>query len=81
MRVEIVLPTNQVQVIPQIYLEKMKGYPNPNCQPIVTDRLAEFRLSLIDVYECGVTRVVNRLTVNNKIYNKCFNQYIIFNFN
>jgi hypothetical protein len=63
MRVEVALPkTNSA---PQIYLDGMKGYPNQNCQPDIKDAsLAEFNLSLKDIYECGVTRVVNKITVS-----------------
>lgn len=49
---------------PQIYLEGLKGYPDERCQPEINGSLAVFRLSLTDFYECGVTRMVNQLTVN-----------------
>lgn len=48
---------------PQIYLEGLKGYPDVRCQPEINGALAVFRLSLSDFYECGVTRMVNQLTV------------------
>lgn len=64
MKVAIAFPDNY-QDSHQIYLEGMKGYPNPNCQPVINDSLAQFSLSLKDIYECGVTRVVNKLTVCN----------------
>jgi hypothetical protein len=64
MRVEVALP-QVANGTPQIYLDGMKGYPNKNCQPVVKDAaLAEFQLSLKDIYECGVTRVVNKITVS-----------------
>lgn len=62
MKVAIAVPDNY-QDSHQIYLEGMKGYPNPSCQPEIKDSLAQFSLSLKDIYECGVTRVVNKLTV------------------
>lgn len=68
MKVAIAVPDNN-QNSPQIYLEGMKNYPNPNCQPEISDSLAQFSLSLKDIYECGVTRVVNKLTVSNTIQN------------
>lgn len=48
---------------PQIYLEGLKGYPDERCHPEINGSLAVFRLSLSDFYECGVTRMVNQLTV------------------
>lgn len=65
MKVAIAVPDNY-QDSHQIYLEGMKGYPNPSCQPEIKDSLAQFSLSLKDIYECGVTRVVNKLTVWQK---------------
>jgi len=65
MRVDIGLPDaeSKDQVAPQIYLEGLKGYPDVRCQPQIDGSLAVFRLSLSDFYECGVTRMVNQLTV------------------
>lgn len=64
MHVEITLPSNSNNK-PLVYLEGMKGYPNTQCQPTITnDGLAEFKLSLKNIYECGVTRVVNKITVS-----------------
>lgn len=68
MRVEIGLPgetSNSTSDLdrPQIYLEGLKGYPDVRCQPEINGALAVFRLSLSDFYECGVTRMVNQLTV------------------
>uniref|UniRef100_A0A1B0G3H0 ZP domain-containing protein n=1 Tax=Glossina morsitans morsitans TaxID=37546 RepID=A0A1B0G3H0_GLOMM len=48
---------------PQIYLEGLKGYPDERCHPEINASLAIFRLSLSDFYECGVTRMVNQLTL------------------
>lgn len=64
MRVEVVLPNSDEKLNTETYLDGMKGYPNPKCQPDVKDGLAEFKLSLADIYECGVTRVVNKITVS-----------------
>lgn len=60
MKVDIVLPSIPGALV---YLEGMKGYPNPKCQPESTTELAQFKLSLKDFYDCGVTRVVNKITV------------------
>lgn len=65
MRVEVVLPNLDDNTSrTETYLDGMKGYPNPKCQPDIKDGLAEFKLSLADIYECGVTRVVNKITVS-----------------
>lgn len=48
-----------------IYLEGLKGYNNQKCQPRIKDELATFELSLIDFYDCGLMRIVNKLTVRN----------------
>ncbi|XP_037941126.1 uncharacterized protein LOC119674074 [Teleopsis dalmanni] len=73
MRVEIGLPdisSNSNNEKPQIYLEGLKGYPDERCQPEINGSLAEFRLSLSDFYECGVTRMVNQLTGKKVYYHK-----------
>lgn len=64
MQVHIILP-QETDDVPNIYLEGMKGYPNPHCKPVLSEKIAQFKLPLTDFYECGVTRVVNKLTVNN----------------
>lgn len=66
MRVDIGLPEadSKDPSAPQIYLEGLKGYPDVRCQPQIDGSLAVFRLSLSDFYECGVTRMVNQLTVS-----------------
>lgn len=69
MRVEIVLPSPSANA-PHIYLEGMKSFPNPRCHPQITETLAEFKLSLTDIYECGVTRVVNKITGKKVYYHK-----------
>lgn len=64
MVVDIILPqVGDSNDTPQIYLEGMKGYPNPKCLPNITKNVAQFKLSLEDFYECGVTRVTNKITV------------------
>lgn len=64
MVVDIALPqVSDSNDTPQIYLEGMKGYPNPKCLPNVSNKMAHFKLSLEDFYECGVTRVTNKITV------------------
>lgn len=63
---------------PQIYLEGLKGYPDERCHPEINGSLAVFRLSLTDFYECGVTRMVNQLTVCKLLFNyRCHKKKIL----
>lgn len=67
MRVHVALPSNDTSAV---YLEGMKGYPDPKCKPTIKDTLAEFQLSLMNVYECGVTRIVNKITGKKVFYHR-----------
>lgn len=62
MKVEIVLSEDNINPS-NVYLEGMKGYPNPRCQSTIEDHIARFQLPLRDFYECGVTRIVYKLNV------------------
>lgn len=62
MKVLVALPDNNTHV----YLEGLNGYRNEKCEPKITDNLAVFELSLINFYDCGLTRVVNKLTVSGE---------------
>lgn len=63
MKVDIILSEENIDPS-NVYLEGMKGYPNPKCQPTVKDHVAQFELPLRDFYECGVTRIVYKLNVS-----------------
>lgn len=63
MKVDIVLSEDNINPS-DVYLEGLKGYPNPRCQPTIKDRIAQFELPLRDFYECGVTRVVYKTNVS-----------------
>lgn len=67
MRVNVALPSNDTTTV---YLEGMKGYPDPKCKPTIKDTLAEFQLSLMNIYECGVTRIVNKITGKKVFYHR-----------
>lgn len=62
MKVDIAL--DSPKDVLNIYLEGLKGYPNPRCQPTIKDDVAQFQLPLRDFYECGVTRVVYKNNVS-----------------
>lgn len=62
MKVLVALPDNNTRV----YLEGLNGYRSEKCEPKITDdNLAVFELSLINFYDCGLIRVVNKLTVSD----------------
>lgn len=58
MTVELVIPDD----VTAIYLDQLRGFPDKACQPIVEESKATFRLPLKDVFQCGVTRIYNRMT-------------------
>lgn len=60
MKVLVAVPENESRV----YLEGLNGYKNEKCEPKIGDNLAVFELSLTNFYECGIVRVVNKLTVS-----------------
>lgn len=61
MKVLVALPDNNTRV----YLEGLNGYRSEKCEPKITnENLAVFELSLINFYDCGLIRVVNKLTVS-----------------
>lgn len=68
MRVNVVLPSNESTT--SVYLEGMQGYPEPKCKPTIKETLAEFQLSLVNIYECGVTRIVNKITGKKVFYHR-----------
>lgn len=62
MKVLVALPDSDTRV----YLEGLNGYKSEKCEPKINDNLAVFELSLINFYDCGLIRVVNKLTVSGK---------------
>lgn len=64
MNIDIPLPSNNIETS-DVYLDGMKGYPNPRCQSTINDQVASFRLPLKDFYECGVTRIVHKSNVSD----------------
>lgn len=60
MKVLVGIPESDTRV----YLEGLNGYKNEKCEPKIEDNLAVFELSLINFYDCGIIRVVNKLTVS-----------------
>lgn len=59
----------EIPIVPgtkSVYLQQLKHYPDEECQPTYDPQrtLATLDLSLKDVYRCGITRVVNKITVS-----------------
>ncbi|XP_018322463.1 uncharacterized protein LOC108735125 [Agrilus planipennis] len=54
----------------RIYLQGLKDYPDPACRPKMdpTNSLSIFELNLKDVFQCGTTRVTNKLTGKQVYY-------------
>ena len=65
MRVDVALPSENFSS-EAVYLDGMKGYPDPKCKPTIRENLAVFELSLTNIYDCGVTRVINQITVRTR---------------
>lgn len=80
MKVLVALPDNNTRV----YLEGLNGYRSEKCEPKITDdqHLAVFELSLINFYDCGLIRVVNKLTVSGRdeLNSSCMYLVILINF-
>lgn len=68
MKVLVALPESNTRV----FLEGLNGYKNEKCEPKIEDNLAVFELSLINFYDCGIIRVVNKLTVSGGVRLICF---------
>jgi len=64
MTVEMMLPES----VTDVYLEGMKEYGKEvGCQPTVEGNTATFRLSIVDFYRCGLTKVVDK-TNGHRVY-------------
>lgn len=63
MKILVALPSDDARVS----LEGLNGYKNEKCEPKIEENLAVFELSLINFYDCGIIRVVNKLTVSEEV--------------
>ncbi|BES97934.1 Zona pellucida-like domain [Nesidiocoris tenuis] len=53
-----------------IYLEGLKYFPDPACKPVLVEHQAIFKLSLTDIFQCGVTRITNQATDFKTFYHR-----------
>lgn len=71
LRVDIV----KQEDVKHIYLQHLKEYPDPSCQPSIVDRRATFNLDLNQFYKCMVTRVENSVTGRVVFYHHVVVEY------
>jgi len=58
-----------------LYLEHLKNYPVKDCQPIIEDDKATFKLNLQNIYQCMVTKVVNKETDRTVYYHRIITEF------
>lgn len=58
-----------------IYLQHLKDFPEKSCQPQVEGHKATFILKLGDIYQCMLTKVVNKLTNRVVFYHRVVVEY------
>ncbi|XP_026471751.1 uncharacterized protein LOC113376037 [Ctenocephalides felis] len=68
MRVEIEMDGENLGK--RFYLDHLQHYPDEKCKPRKEGNLAVFELSLDDIYQCGVTRMVNKISGKRVYYHK-----------
>lgn len=65
MKIIVALSGNETHT----YLDGLNGYRNEKCEPKLANNQAIFDLSLVNFYECGIMRVINKMTVS--VEKKC----------
>lgn len=58
--------------VKDLYLEHLKRYPVDACKPQVVGDKATFSLNLNDIFQCMVTKVENKATVNSLLNRNIF---------
>lgn len=77
MVVEMIKPLD----VKALYLEHLKRYPVDACKPQISGDKATFSLSLKDIFQCMVTKVENKATVNEKFSGRiCKQSHATFSF-
>lgn len=71
MRVEIV----RREEVKLLYLQNLKDFPEPACKPRMEGRKATFELSLDNIYQCMLTKVVNKKTGSKVYYHRVVVEY------
>merc|ERR1711988_576908 len=71
MVVEMMKPSD----VKAIYLEHLKNYPVQACQPELEADMATFRLNLQDIYQCMVTKVLDKATGRKTFYHRIITEF------
>jgi len=61
--------------VTDMYLQHLKDYPDPACKPEIEGSRATFHLSLDNIYQCMVTKVVNKNTGRKVFYHRVVVEY------
>jgi len=61
--------------VSDIYLQHLKEYPDPKCKPEIVGQRATFQLSLSNIYQCMLTKVLNRETGRTVYYHRVVLEY------
>jgi len=61
--------------VSDIYLQHLKDYPDPACKPEVVHNRATFNLKLNNIYQCMVTKVLNKNTGRTVYYHRVVMEY------
>jgi len=61
--------------VSDIYLQHLKDYPDPACKPEIVDSRATFNLKLTNIYQCMVTKVLNKNTGRTVYYHRVVVEY------
>lgn len=61
--------------VSDIYLQHLKDYPDPACKPEVVHSRATFNLKLNNIYQCMVTKVLNKNTGRTVYYHRVVMEY------
>ena len=63
----MVVELQKLSNVKTIYLEHLKEYPEKACKPEIHDNKYVFRLNLANIYQCMVTKVVDRQAVKDSM--------------
>jgi len=58
-----------------VYLQHLKDYPDKACKPEIVGSRATFHLSLDNIYQCMVTKVVDKNTGRKVFYHRVIMEY------
>jgi len=61
--------------VSDVYLQHLKDYPDPACKPEIVGSRATFNLDLENIYQCMLTRVVDKSTGRRVFYHRVVMEY------